>query len=288
MNRVPVKIPELVINWHIREQCNYSCYFCYAKYAEESEFTSDFPAILKEISTLRGRRISLRNVDIEIDQIRMNFAGGEPFLEKKLPQAIDMSHDLGLTPSFITNGSLLKDKFIITHGRKISVAGFSADSFSREINYKIGRRGNRGDQLDLGRLQEIFKLFRATSPSTQLKINTVVCRENLDFDFRDSIRSLSPDRWKLLRVIPIHGASGMEITDDQYSAFVERHKNIGVKIITEDNHEMHRSYLMLNPVGQFYQRDQSEYLNTNRVSIVGVIEALREVEFDTSAFLSRY
>lgn len=288
MGRSPVKIPELVINWHIREQCNYSCYFCYAKYAKHSEFTNDFPAVLREISSLPGRTISLRDIDISVGAVRVNFAGGEPFLEKRLPEAIELSHELGLMPSFITNGSLLKDSFVIKHGTKISVAGFSIDSLSKATNAKIGRQGNKGDQFNLDRLQDIFTLFRKISPETQLKINTVVCRENYGEDFTLAIKTLSPDKWKLLRVIPIHGATGMGITDDQYQSFIDRHISINTKIVTEDNHEMHRSYLMMNPSGQFYQRDKSEYLDSDRVSHVGIMNALRSVEFDASAFLSRY
>lgn len=255
-----LRIPELTINWHILEACNYDCYFCYAKYQQKSNFSRDFVAILHDLSTLKGRRVDFKTGSATAEKIRLNFAGGEPFLEKDLGQAILLAHDLGMRPSFITNGSLLTDEFIRTFGPMISVAGFSVDSFDVELNHQIGRRDNKGKQVSVDRLFQMFALFRAVSPQTMLKINTVVCRENVQEDLSLSLCKLQPDRWKALRVIPIHGAENRGISDDEFSSFVNRHKNVPGRIVPEDNDDMHRSYLMLDPDGRFYQRDGSDYL----------------------------
>ena len=186
------------------------------------------------------------------------------------------------------NGSLLTDDFITTFGPMISVAGFSVDSFDAERNQKIGRRDNRGKQIGFERLAEIFSLIRQVSPKTQLKINTVVCQENADDDLTSPLRELRPDRWKALRVIPIHGATGRGVSDEDFANFLNRHRDVPGKIVPEDNVDMHRSYIMLDPDGRFYQRAGSDYLRSPPIVEVGAASALQGVEFDSETYSSRY
>jgi len=283
-----LRIPELTINWHILEACNYDCYFCYAKYGQRSVFSRHYAEILRELCTLNGCRIDFQSGSAIAESVRINFAGGEPFLEKALGQAIALAWDLGLRPSFISNGSLLTDDFIMEFGPMISVAGFSVDSFDDERNRRIGRRDNRGAQVSYERMAEIFKLFRQVSPSTLLKINTVVCRENAGDDLTPLLCELRPDRWKALRVIPIHGASDRGISDEEFFSFLGRHRDVPGRIVPEDNVDMHRSYIMLDPDGRFYQREGSDYLRSAPIRDVGAATAIQSVEFDAAAYLSRY
>tara|TARA_R110002126_G_scaffold185206_1_gene333715 strand:- start:194 stop:1048 length:855 start_codon:yes stop_codon:yes gene_type:complete len=283
-----ILVPELTINWHILEACNYDCYFCYAKYSQKSIFSRCYAEILRELSTLNSRSIDFLNGSSIVEGVRINFAGGEPFLEKNLGQAIAIAYDLGLRPSFISNGSLLTDDFIMKFGPMISVAGFSVDSFDDEQNRKIGRRDNRGGQVGYERITDIFRTFRQVSPNTLLKINTVVCRENVSEDFTFPLCELRPDRWKALRVIPIHGATGRGISDEEFSSFLDRHRDVPGKIVPEDNVDMHRSYIMLDPDGRFYQREGSDYLRSAPILDVGAATALQSVEFDAETYSSRY
>ena len=69
-----LRIPELTINWHILEACNYDCYFCYAKYGQRSNFSRDYVAVLRDISMLRGTRIDFLNGSAMVENIRLNFA----------------------------------------------------------------------------------------------------------------------------------------------------------------------------------------------------------------------
>lgn len=282
------QIPELTINWHVLEACNYNCYFCYAKYSQKSRFPRDFAAVLKELSLLKGKRLKFQSGSAWVKSIRVNFAGGEPFLAKDLGSAITLASNLGLRPSFISNGSLITDDFIKEYGSMISVAGFSIDSFAAGMNEEIGRKDNKGGQVSLDRFNQIFSLFREVSPETLIKINTVVCRENADADLSGPLGELRPDRWKALRVIPIHGAEGREITDAQFRGFLNRHRRIAGQVVHEDNNHMHRSYLMLDPEGRFYQREGSSYIKSEAVAKVGAAKALQSVEFDAQTFLTRY
>jgi radical S-adenosyl methionine domain-containing protein 2 len=283
-----LRIPELTINWHILEACNYDCYFCYAKYGQKSIFSRLYAEILRELGALNGRRVDFQGCSAIAESVRINFAGGEPFLEKDLGQAIALAYDLGLRPSFISNGSLLTDEFIMKFGPMISVAGFSVDSFDEEQNRRIGRRDNRGSQVGYERMAGIFRTFRQVSPNTVLKINTVVCRENVGEDLTLPLCELRPDRWKALRVIPIHGATGRGISDKEFSNFLNRHGDVPGKIVPEDNVDMHRSYIMLDPDGRFYQREGSDYLRSAPILDVGAATALQSVEFDAETYTSRY
>lgn len=283
-----LQISELTINWHILEACNYDCYFCYAKYGQKSIFSRHYAKILRELGTLNGRRIDFQNGFVIAESVRINFAGGEPFLEKELGQAIALAFDLGLRPSFISNGSLLTDDFIMKFGPMISVAGFSVDSFDDEQNRRIGRQDNRGTQVGYERMADIFRAFRQVSPNTLLKINTVVCRENVRDDLTLPLCELRPDRWKALRVIPIHGATDRGISDEEFSSFLKRHRDVPSKIVSEDNGDMHRSYIMLNPDGCFYQREGSGYLDSAPILDVGAATALQSIEFDAETYFSRY
>ena len=283
-----LRIPELTINWHILEACNYDCYFCYAKYGQKSIFSRHYEEVLREVAALNGCRIDFQNGTIIAESVRINFAGGEPFLEKDLGRAIAVAYDLGLRPSFISNGSLLTHEFIMKFGPMISVAGFSVDSFDDEQNRKIGRRDNRGAHVGYERMAEIFSAFRQVSPKTVLKINTVVCRENVGDDLTSPLCKLRPDRWKALRVIPIHGASGLGISDEEFSSFLNRHRDVPGKIVPEDNVDMHRSYIMLDPDGRFYQREGSDYLRSAPILEVGAAIALQSVEFDAETYFNRY
>jgi radical S-adenosyl methionine domain-containing protein 2 len=280
-----IDLPELVVNWHIREECNFDCYFCYAKYDQTSSFRHSYERVLCELASLVGQRIDLTPISVRPYRIRINFAGGEPFLEKQLGPAIELAHDLGLTPSFISNGSLITGEFIRRYGSMISVAGFSLDSFSVETNQAIGRISSQGQQVGAAEIARIFDLFREVAPGATLKLNTVVCPENVDEDMREGLALLRPARWKMLRVIPIHG--GRAVSDDAFAAFVDRHAEVPGAVV-EDNSDMHRSYVMIDPQGRFYQREGSGYLRSKPIVEVGAEQALRGVEFDARAYSKRY
>lgn len=205
-----------------------------------------------------------------------------------------MAHEFGLHPSFISNGSTIDDDFIIKHGHKIAVAGFSIDSFSEAANEKIGRCEKRdGRQVSFERFKEIINLFREHSPKTVIKINTVVSRDNIDNNINNFICDLKPDRWKILQVIPIHRAKNKGVSDEEFNTYVEKQnipllRNKIPDIVVENNKTMSRSYLMLDPQTQFYQRNGSDYIISDRVVDVGAEKALRSVEFDSETYLERY
>lgn len=283
-----ITIKELTVNWHILEACNYSCYYCYAKYGQKPLFARSYVSVLEELASLADKRIRLANGWVHAEKIRVNFAGGEPLLVKNLGDAIECAHKLGLSPSVITNGSLLSNSFIKRYSSMLSVIGVSIDSVDEETNRSIGRITNRKKQVTVSDIERIFSSVRVSSPHTKLKLNTVVCNENLHEDFSSLIKQVKPDRWKILQVIPIHGADEQGISSTAFDEFNKRHRSVDCNIVIEDNQHMNRSYLMLDPDCRFYQRYGSSYSRSDPILSVGAMSALKQVNFDYSTYLTRY
>jgi radical S-adenosyl methionine domain-containing protein 2 len=281
-------IKELTVNWHILEACNYDCYYCYAKYGQKPLFARSYVSVLQELASLADKRIRLANGWVHAEQIKINFAGGEPLLIKNIGEAIEYANKIGLNPSIITNGSLLSDSFIKQYSSMLSVIGVSIDSLHEETNRSIGRVTNRNKQVNVSDIKRIFSSVRLNSPHTKLKLNTVVCNENLHEDFSSLIQQVKPDRWKVLQVIPIHGADDKGISSTAFNEFTERHRSVDCNIVIEDNQHMNRSYLMLDPDCRFYQRYGSSYSRTDNILSVGAMSALRQVHFDYGTYLTRY
>lgn len=197
--------------------------------------------------------------------------------------------------SIVTNGSLVTREFLVKHHGSIDIIAVSCDSFNQETNVKIGR----------GLWDNVDQLFRIRDWCEELgikfKLNTVVCSLNHDEDMNKFIEELRPFRWKAFQCLIIPGENGGEynnvrtirdarqyqISDEQYSAFVERHqKYVDRKIlIPENNAVMAESYLLLDEYMRFLQpRDKKP---SKSILEVGVRRALRQIEWSPQAFLDR-
>jgi len=274
----------IVINWHLLENCQLKCKYCYAEWGK-----TDLPLIyrdndksqrlIKEISTLAelGR------------SVRLSFAGGEPLLDKNLDLKIDFAYKNNLTPSLITNGDLLSDKFIKNVSPKLSMLGVSIDSIDKQINLNIGRHtlGKR-----VPKYQEIIdylNLARKINPNIEIKINTVVNQFNFDIDLSPVIKEIKPDKWKVLRVLPASERSIKQaITDEQFKVFKHKHHHICCASF-EDNTDMENSYLMIDPHGRFFfNTSEKKYGYSDLILDIGIRKALEQIDFNSEKFIKRY
>ncbi len=87
----------LKLNYHMVEACNYGCKFCFARYDKKIHLEFYEMKTVVQKTTECGCFKAI------------NFAGGEPFLIKDLPELICFAKKLGLETSVITNGSLLSE-----------------------------------------------------------------------------------------------------------------------------------------------------------------------------------
>lgn len=285
-------IQQLVINYHITEKCNYDCHYCYAKWEKTNELHHDLNNMKRVLDKLAAYFFSPNPIQAKLkyQSVRLNFAGGEPLLLKqRFFDALDYAIELGFCVSLITNGHLISDEFIAAHVHKLQLLGISYDSedYNRQCN--IGRSTRSGKTLTSKRLKEIFQQVRLTSPNTELKINTVVNQYNTEEHLSKLIAELKPNKWKILRVLPVFEKIET-ISDQQFSSFIERHQSVAQYMSVENNDSMTNSYLMLGPDGNFFQNGNEDqgYFRSRSLLTTPVEIALAETGFDAEKFAMRY
>jgi radical S-adenosyl methionine domain-containing protein 2 len=290
-----IRTQELVINFHMTEACNFRCQYCYAKWNDkpgDKELYGHSGQVDALLTSLANYFFASNPIQKHLgyQRIRINFAGGEPMMiGKHFTGALAKAKELGFQTSVITNGHFLNEKNMHEIAPNLDMLGISFDTADELIAQSIGRTDRHRRWLNAGQLLELCNSFRNINPSGKLKINTVVNPFNIRENLSSLINQIQPDKWKLLRVLPVHDESQV-ISDTQYQAYVERHLKSFPKLIIEDNDDMWQSYLMINPQGQFYQNVSpiTGHLQSDPILKVGVHEALSQIPFNMQAFADRY
>ena len=291
---------QLVINWHITEPCNFSCRYCYAHW-NTSKAAHETWRQPEEVSRLLRELMAMPSI-AEGDwttRPRLNIAGGEPLLlwnKGFLPRILDEAEFLGFDLSIITNGFLLTAKVVRELAPRLQILGISMDSANPDTNKKIGRCSKKSEQITPDQIQAIFQLARNIHPAIECKLNTVVCSHNWQENLISTISQISPDRWKVFQMLPVSGTpesaekqKSLIISNQQFEAFKARHAEIEA-IRPENNEEMTESYVMVNPMGRFYQNtsDSDKYTYSDPIHQIGAKEAWKKVNLDAKKFCDRY
>lgn len=297
----PRLVDEIVVNWHVTEACNYRCRYCYSHWERESnqrDVIRDEVASLGLIDALwrffRPDNASnpLRR-QLQWSNLRLSLAGGEPMLySHQIARVARHAKALGMRVSMITNGSLLPRDLgeLGELARSLDMLGLSIDSASDSRNRAIGRADRKGSTLTLEQLARLADALRIAHPGIALKVNTVVNAVNVHDDLRTVIAALRPDRWKLLRVLPVLG-DDLVVSDAEFAAFVARHACVETRVSVEDNRDMLTSYLMVDPQGRFFQNGNGAsggYFYSRPITPDTIERAFRSVPFDACKFASRY
>lgn len=289
-------LSELVINWHITEACNYRCRYCYAHWTGNNrELVHNVPVTTQMLENIwqyfhpQNLANPLRRA-MDWQGIRLNLAGGEPLLyPERVHRILTDAREIGFTTSLITNGSLFSADLAQQLAPNLSMLGFSLDSGISTTNRQIGRQSRHGQLLAIEHLQEGINAAKRRNPELQIKINTVVNASNCHEDLSDVIRNLAPQRWKVLRMLPIV-TNQLMVSDADFQEFVVRHQALGDLMCIEDNTEMVESYVMIDPLGRFFQNalGQSSYRYSRPIPEVGVAQAFATVGMDPVKFCARY
>lgn len=290
---------ELVINWHITEACNYSCRYCYAHWCKNKQREllhnpNQADALLQALSQYFTTNIndnSLQN-KLNYSSVRLNIAGGEPLLyPQQVMGIVDTALSFGMHTSIITNGSLLNHELMSFLAPRLSVLGISVDSLSSGINKSIGRVDNKNVLLNTDTLVALTQLSRKLNPELRIKMNTVVNSKNWDDDLTTLLNEVKPERWKVLRMLPVVNGD-LAINSDQFRSFANRHTEHQEIMSIEDNDEMEESYLMIDPLGRFFQNTPNSsgrgYVYSDPILAVGVEPALKSINFSIDKYLRRY
>jgi radical S-adenosyl methionine domain-containing protein 2 len=227
---------------------------------------------------------------------KINFAGGEPFMNPKLlGDLCKHSHDLGMAVSIISNGSLIHPKWMENYGHFVDVLGISVDSFDPKTNAKIGRGGDANNK-HADRVLRVREL--CSQHDIIFKMNTVVCSLNWEEDMSEQVRKLDPKRWKAFQVLILeHENSGrpgelkdarpLKISKDQYNSFIDRHSEFDQVLIPESNEVMQNSYLLLDEELRFLDCSAGGKVPSESILKVGVERALEQSGFDDEMFHNR-
>ena len=280
------KIP-LAVNWHFWPWCNYGCKFCFARF-EDIPRADRLP---KEIAITVPEMLAAAGAD------KITFVGGEPTLCPYLGDLLAASKDVGLTTCIVSNATGLTEEFLDEWGHLIDWVGLSIDASNDELHAEIGR-GMRGD---LARQRshhlELAKQVWAscTQRGIRMKLNTVVCKANLEDDMSELVMELRPERWKIFEVLPVEGQNDGDVDDilleeGEFNSWVERHKWVadeGIQFVPESNELMRGSYAMLDALGRFYSNTEGGHTYGPSILDVGVMRAWEENCFLEDRFHDR-
>ena len=284
---------EFVINWHITEACNYACQFCFAHWdqSKKRDIIKNETAAHDLIDQLveMFERILVKKWGFE--QLRINFAGGEPLLYRtQLLKIASYCQSKGIKTSLITNGV-----YLLEHQPNLSMfdmLGVSIDSLDQVTNRRIGRRNRQNEVLDAEGLQNYLQSLQQSQPHLDIKINTVVNAENWQENMNAFIGAVAPKKWKVFKMLPIL-TDQLSVSHDEFEAFLVRHTEHHDIVVAENNDAMTSSYLMVDPMGRFYSNAQSQqisagYQYSSVIIDVGAEQAFNEIEFEIDKFNARY
>ena len=260
------------VNWHIWERCNYKCKFCFATFSQiKARLTKERALMIPHLLADSGTE-------------KLNFVGGEPLLCPYIDQLLSISKKAGLATSIVTNATRLTRKFLEDNARNIDWIGISIDSCDENTEKSLGRGIGNHVKLAVSRTKMVKEF------GIKLKVNTVVTSLNFNEDMSSLISELKPDRWKVFQMLPINGenqSTGADLVIDkrQFMEFVSRHKHLNP--VAEDNDAMTGSYLMLDPLGRFFQNWNQRYVSSNPILEVGVQRAIEQVGWSQNKFVKR-
>lgn len=299
----------MVVNLHVTERCNYRCTYCFGKWGllqESSGETSVWADSAQAYRIMRELADKFRHDRGRDSSIRFNFVGGEPALLPNIDVLVDFARTtLKTRVSYVSNGLMLRRFDPEWTAENIDIVGISVDSSFQETNREIGRVTRSGKVFDLteagARVHAIRKAAqRLKVRPPEIKVNTVVSELNSRENFDAVLAAIKPDRWKILKMLPVYSAK-TTISDEDFRGFAKRHRKYvrkragfkGVVITTEDNDEMTGSYAMVDPLARFFWYDElpeSGYRYSEPMTVVSAEKAwaVAGVHWDEQKYGARY
>ncbi len=251
-------------------------------------------ALLTELASFFDPANTLNPLRCEMQwsSVRLNLAGGEPLLyERQAFNIITQARELGFEVSMITNGSRLSRLPLDELAGNLCLLGVSVDSAERATNLAIGRKDRRGQVLEMTDLQNTLFQMKQKNPAMRLKINTVVNALNHQEDMSRLIESLNPERWKVLRMLPVI-TTDLSVSDEQFDGFVHRHRHLSSIMCVENSQDQTESYIMIDPQGRFFQNSRkaglSGYQYSRPILETGAQSAFTAMKFTPTRFMARY
>jgi radical S-adenosyl methionine domain-containing protein 2 len=279
---------EMVVNLHVTERCNFRCAYCFGQWGLLAEGARE-RSMFADTAQATDLMTSLWSKFSRDRAVRFNFVGGEPALLPNIAELFAVARSLGARTSYVTNGLMLRRFDAAWTVDNVDVVGVSIDSALASTNQLVGRVGANGKTFDLDEVTAAIHRIREIG-SPRVKINTVVSAWNAGEDFTGMVRALNPDRWKVLKMLPVYTDAGA-IDDAAFDVFLDRHAAFEHIIVAEDNDQMSGSYAMIDPQARFFWFDGeagSGYAYSAAIHEAGLDAAWGLVPFDEAKFAERY
>jgi radical S-adenosyl methionine domain-containing protein 2 len=262
------------------------CKFCFAGFKDVKSTILPKGHLSKEDAITVVRSLA------EFGFSKISFAGGEPTLCPWIDKLIEVAKSYGMTTMLITNGTMLTTGYLKSLVGILDWIVISIDSLDPGINSNSGRKvasAGISTKEDYERKIGIVKNL-----GFRLKLNTVVHKLNFSESMRDFISKVQPERWKVMRMLPIEGQNDawskeMQITSEEFGFFIQRNSLAGIEteIVWEDNEDMKGSYVMVDPAGRFFDNTTGKHLYSQPILDVGIAEALSEMHYSFDKFTNR-
>lgn len=248
------------------------CKYCFANFSHIKHPLSkkDWCEIIRQLTDFGMKKV--------------NFVGGEPTLCSFLGELLTFSKELGLITGVVSNGTGITKQFLDQYGKVIDWIGLSLDSGNEKTQQMLGR----GDGTYVS---DIIKKSRMVKQmGIKLKINSVITKLNVNEDMSKIIDYLFPDRWKVFQILLINGQNEenskiFEIDQVEFRKFIQRHEQFNP--IAEDNDTMLESYIMVDPIGRFFQNSDKIYNYSSPILGLGVLGAFEQVGYKHNKFIER-
>lgn len=274
LNRNP-ELSVRSVNWHVWPHCNYHCKFCFAGFNKDDNAQTT-------LKPEEGVRLITQLLDAGMEKI--TFVGGEPMLCPYLGEYIEHAKDNGCLIMIVSNGSLITEKFLERYCHSLDWIGLSMDS-SNESTERVLGRGYGNHLTNLIKVAEIAHEY-----DIKLKLNVTITKLSLQEDLHELIKQIQPERLKFFQVLPVSGQNDsaideLAVSTEEFYQFVDRHRDLNP--VAEDNRMMTGSYVMIDPLGRFFQNIHGTYKYSSPIQEIGLLEALGQVGFSWKKLVER-
>lgn len=270
------------VNFHLIKACNFKCKFCYATFNDINS---------KGLSKEEQFELIKKLAESKMFK-KINFAGGEPTLVPHIKELIAFAKALDFETSIVTNASKIDLEWVKSVASYLDILTLSVDSINDESNILSGRN-QKGEIISEDKLIEITNACHMFG--INLKINTVVSQFNHAETLTDFINKVKPFRWKILQATKVEGQNNadfdnIKISPLMFSDYCKRNTiNLfpEIKIVKESEDLIQGSYLMIDPLGRFYDSNGKKHNYSEKILNIGVENALQQVSPDKSKFEKR-
>lgn len=247
------------------------CKFCYATFNDMN--------IKKQLTPEEACTIVLKLRDAGVRKI--TFAGGEPMLYRHLDRVIVYAKTIGLTTSIITNGSRIKEQWLIDMQPHLDWIGLSVDSINHKTNQSIGRKSQM--TYDYETIVNLINKY-----NYKLKINTVVNIHNQNEILTGFITKSKTTRWKIFEALKVEGQNDSqydEIKPTKFKEFIKNNQHAAM--VVEDNRLMTGSYMLIDPQGRLFENSKGKHTYSDSLVSNTIEHCLSQIDLNNETFIER-